>query len=294
MSTAELEIVIHAGSCYDLLGVVPECEAMIVDPPYRAWVHDNATSAGVNGAATRKRDFGFAALDYKLRAWIAAQANRVQRWSVIYSDVESTNVWRHAVAARGAEYIRPIVWERWSQPQKSGDRPTTGCEMLTVFHAQPGKKPIRKRWNGPGSATGLHHEDVPCVVHHKRVPAGDRHPTEKPLDQLLDLVSWFSSPGGYVFDPCAGSGVCALACRLLGRGYIGAELQTDWAERARSRVHALGPHDDERIDRWLAAVEAETARVPAPKEKFQEKTYERAQRRVADAVHVARLTGRSQ
>ncbi len=289
---SELEYVIHAGLCQDLGAAVPECEAMIVDPPYRAWVHDNATSAGTDGAATRKRDFGFACLTYDLRAWIAAQANRVRTWSVVYSDVESTNLWRHAVEARGAEYIRPIVWERWSQPQKSGDRPTTGCEMLTVFHAQPGKKPIRKRWNGPGSFTGAHHEafpDLEGALHHKRIPAGDRHPTEKPLDQLLDLVSWFSTPGGYVFDPCSGSGVAALACRLLGRGYLGAERDPEWAERARTRVHTYGPHDLERMQRWVAATDAECARVPVPKKANQKKAYERMLRRKADADRV-RLT----
>jgi site-specific DNA-methyltransferase (adenine-specific) len=49
----------------------------------------------------------------------------------------------------------------------------------------------------------------------------DKHKAEKPLDQALDLVEWFSDEGETVFDPFAGSGTIGLACRILGRSYLG-------------------------------------------------------------------------
>ena len=64
----------------------------------------------------------------------------------------------------------------------------------------------------------------------------DKHPTEKPLDLMLDLVSWFSDPGELVLDPCAGSGTTALACRLLGRSCLALERDEAWARRAASRA----------------------------------------------------------
>lgn len=57
------------------------------------------------------------------------------------------------------------------------------------------------------------------------------HPTQKPLSVLLPLLETFSSPGGTVLDPFAGSGSTLLAARMLGRSYLGIELD--------ARYHAI-------------------------------------------------------
>lgn len=278
------------------------CHAQITDPPYRRWVHENATSAGVNGAATRLRDFGFDHLGYSLRAWIATQANRVQGWSVIYSDSESVDVWRRSIEARGAEYIRRIPWIRWSQPQKSGDRPTQGHEMVSIYHRTERGKGRKKAWNGSGSLIELP-TDVPEAYREKALRAvrgaedehHGKHPAEKPLAQALALVSAFSDPGQTVFDPCVGRGTTALACKLLGRGLVAAELSPAWHERAVTRLEAPDERDVTQIERYVESTETEVTELlrtlgQTPedrKKKKQEKTYERALRRLADARTVA-------
>jgi site-specific DNA-methyltransferase (adenine-specific) len=50
------------------------------------------------------------------------------------------------------------------------------------------------------------------------------HPTQKPLSVLLPLVETFSEPGGIVLDPFAGSGSSLVAAKMLGRDYLGFEL----------------------------------------------------------------------
>jgi DNA modification methylase len=52
------------------------------------------------------------------------------------------------------------------------------------------------------------------------------HPTQKPLSVLLPLVETFSAPGGLVLDPFAGSGSSLLAAKMLGRRYLGIEMDT--------------------------------------------------------------------
>src|SRR5262249_9744370 len=91
-----------------------------------------------------------------------------------------------------------------------------------------------------------------------------KHKAEKPLDLMLDLVSYFTDPGEFVIDPFGGSGTTALACALLDRGCVllegcpanaGDELRVHtayWAEFARRRlVGELSPRDLERVSRWL-------------------------------------------
>jgi DNA modification methylase len=87
-----------------------------------------------------------------------------------------------------------------------------------------------------------------------------KHKTEKPLDQLLDLVSYFSDPGETVFDPCAGSGTTGLACKILERQFVGLEVQQAWAEFANARlVNPLTERDQKRFERWKVSREAQEA-----------------------------------
>ena len=231
-------------------------DVMIVDPPYSAHVHAKAVSQS-NVRGSRKRDLGFDHLSPRLRQRIAYLAARTSRWVLIYTDIEGLTWWRISLKAAGCTYIRAIPWVRWSMPQLSGDRPPTGCEMLVVAY---GHAPGRKHWNGPGNLTHLRHT---CLR------GEGKHKAEKPLDQLLDLVSYFSDPGELVFDPCAGSGTTGVAAKLLHRRFVGYEIDPVWAAAAAARVETcpvLGPRDTERHLRWLEAsrVQAEDkARIEA-------------------------------
>jgi adenine-specific DNA-methyltransferase len=62
------------------------------------------------------------------------------------------------------------------------------------------------------------------------------HPTQKPISVLLPLVETFSSPGGTVLDPFAGSGSSLLAAKMLGRSYIGIELDAKYHAIAARRL----------------------------------------------------------
>ena len=246
-----------------------EADVMIVDPPYGKHVHDNTTSQSAKGG-TRRNHLGFDHLSEELRNAIAIQASAVTRWSLIYSDIEGLHDWREACALFGATYIRAMPWVRWSMPQLSGDRPPQGFELVTAYWGQ-GKG--KKSWNGPGNLTHLDH---------KCLRGEEKHKCEKPLDQALDLVSWFSNPGETIVDLCVGSGVVGLACKILGRNYVGYELDPVWVEKAANRIAAYDVHDNptamltlserdrERWSRWCEAQERraeELAKIKAHTEK---------------------------
>jgi DNA modification methylase len=158
-------------------------------------------------------------------------------------------------------------------------------------------KPVKKHWNGPGSlvAFGVDY-DAESRTHAPRraLRGADKHPTEKPIDLMLDLVSWFTDPGELVLDPCAGSGTTALACRLLGRSCLALECNERWAIAARSRVAGvLSDRDRMRASEWCKSVGEEAQRVPVPKAENGSdlKTWERAQRRIADVAAVQGAVG---
>jgi adenine-specific DNA-methyltransferase len=67
--------------------------------------------------------------------------------------------------------------------------------------------------------------------------SGNRlHPTQKPLPVLLPLIETFSAPGALVLDPFAGSGSSLLSAKMLGRDYLGIELDADYQRVASQRL----------------------------------------------------------
>jgi site-specific DNA-methyltransferase (adenine-specific) len=64
------------------------------------------------------------------------------------------------------------------------------------------------------------------------------HPTQKPLSVLLPLIETFSQPDATVLDPFAGSGSSLLAAKMLGRSYIGIELDARYHGIAKRRLEA--------------------------------------------------------
>jgi DNA modification methylase len=63
------------------------------------------------------------------------------------------------------------------------------------------------------------------------------HPTQKPLSVLLPMVETFSPPGGVVLDPFSGSGSSLLAAKMLGRSWLGIELDAKYHAIASRRLH---------------------------------------------------------
>jgi len=71
--------------------------------------------------------------------------------------------------------------------------------------------------------------------------ANKRHPTEKPVDLMRQIIESSSCFGELVLDPFLGSGSTAIAALLEGRRVIGIEKDPKWFNVAKDRVTALLP-----------------------------------------------------
>ena len=67
-------------------------------------------------------------------------------------------------------------------------------------------------------------------------PKGGKHPTQKPVPLLVDLIETFSTPGDLVVDLTAGSGSTCVAADRTDRRFIGIEKDERYAEIARTRI----------------------------------------------------------
>lgn len=62
------------------------------------------------------------------------------------------------------------------------------------------------------------------------------HPTQKPISVLMQLIEAFSSPGDLVLDPFAGSGSTLAAAKMLGRRWLGIEIDQRYHGIATERM----------------------------------------------------------
>ena len=67
-------------------------------------------------------------------------------------------------------------------------------------------------------------------------PHEGKHPTQKPVSLLADLIKTFTNPGDLVVDLTAGSGSTCVAADRTDRRYIGIEKDETYAEIARTRI----------------------------------------------------------
>ena len=63
------------------------------------------------------------------------------------------------------------------------------------------------------------------------------HPCQMPIDVMLNVIGVI--PEEYtIYDPFMGSGTTGIACAILGRDFIGCELDTDYFKLASERIEA--------------------------------------------------------
>lgn len=62
------------------------------------------------------------------------------------------------------------------------------------------------------------------------------HPTEKNVSCLENMIELSSNEGEVVLDPFMGSGTTGLACKNLGRNFIGIELDKGYFDIAKKRI----------------------------------------------------------
>ena len=70
----------------------------------------------------------------------------------------------------------------------------------------------------------------------KIIPSADEHPTPKPPALAAYFLRLHSQPRHLVLDPFMGGGSTAVACKELGRRFIGCELEERWCDLTVKRL----------------------------------------------------------
>ena len=105
-------------------------------------------------------------------------------------------------------------------PKASKSERNEGCEGLPYGEAPASarSKPAEGRENALGN------------------PRQNHHPTVKPVHLMAWLIRLISKQGDIILDPFTGSGTTGVACRKLGRKFVGIELNEEYCKIAEARI----------------------------------------------------------
>ena len=220
---------VYLGNCLDILPEIGPVDHIITDPPYEAIVH-----ASKGAAARRLRTDGgleIKALDFDPIDSIRSQvtgivANYCNGWALIFCAAEGVGRWADSINESKAKYKRACVWVKPdSMPQLNGQGPAMGAENFIAAWCGNGFA----RWNA-GGKRGVY-------THLTNPPGRDgRHPTEKPVALMCEMILDFTNQNQLIADPFMGSGTTGVAAVRLGRRFVGIELNKKYFEIACQRI----------------------------------------------------------
>ncbi|MEO9625885.1 MAG: site-specific DNA-methyltransferase [Qipengyuania citrea] len=164
-------------------------------------------------------------------------------------------------AEAGLQYAQEIVWEKHNGSGFHSDRFKRVHELAAQFYradspwadvfnevqttpdARARTVRRKKRPTHTGNINASHYESedggpriMRSVIYARSCHGRAIHPTQKPVDLLEVLIRTSCPKGGLIGDFFAGSGAAAEAAEMLGREYVGAEIDLDYYSAASARL----------------------------------------------------------
>jgi site-specific DNA-methyltransferase (adenine-specific) len=132
-----------------------------------------------------------------------------------------------------------LIWDKGNLGMGDLSLPwATSFEPITFAVHVPGAG--ARRCNDGALSARLRQQSV-LRVPRKHGTATRRHPTEKPVRLLTQLIESSSQQGEIVLDPFMGVGSTLVAAKVEGRRSIGIELDESYCEIAAERMDATTP-----------------------------------------------------
>lgn len=223
---------IYNMDCMDVLREMSDgcVDCIVTDPPYPVTPHGNSKKSMINGEwqsnASRKGKI-FEDNDIDIADYLPELYRVLRDRAHCYIMVNNLNLTHFLQVIDDSEFnfVKCLIWDKCRQLPS---RYYMGCFEYIIFLRKGGEFPI-KEFNTPDILK------VPVT----KTKFGDKtiHYTEKPTSLLEVLIRNSTERGELVLDPFMGSGSTALAAKMCGRDYIGAEINTEYYNNALEKIN---------------------------------------------------------
>ena len=220
------KIILKQGDCLDLLSKIKDnsIDLIVTDPPYLI----DTTGGGLYTQPDKQYVKELNAMKDGFSEIVLNELCRVMKKINIYffcSQKQIIPLTDYFVTKRKCNW-NILSWHKTNPIPACGNKYLTDTEFILFFREKGvkvyGEFNTKKTWY----ATPLNQSDK------KRYG----HPTVKPIEIVKNLIINSSNENDWVLDPFMGSGTTGVACKELGRNFIGFELDEKYFNIAKERI----------------------------------------------------------
>lgn len=171
--------------------------------------------------------------------WLSACRDHMKDDATIWVSGTHHNIFsvQQQLLKLGFKILNVITWAKTNPP------PNISCRYFTystefIIWARKLRKVahyynygLMKQLNGDKQMTDVW--QLPAIGRWEK--SCGKHPTQKPLGVLARLIQASTRPGAWILDPFNGSATTGIAANLLGRKYLGLELENDFLSISKAR-----------------------------------------------------------
>ena len=176
--------------------------------------------------------------------WLSACRDHMKDNATIWISGTHHNIFsvQQQLLKLGFKTLNVITWAKTNPP------PNISCRYFTystefMIWARKSQKvthyynyDLMKQLNGGKQMTDVW--QLPAIGRWEK--SCGKHPTQKPLGLLARLIQASTQPGAWILDPFNGSATTGIAANLLGRKYLGLEIEDEFLSMSKARREEIG------------------------------------------------------
>lgn len=233
------------GDCVQILEKLPaeSVDVIFADPPYFLSNGGTTCRAGKRTSVdkgTWDRSLGVEENHAFNHKWLSACQRALKPNGTLWVSGTGHVIYSvgYAMQQLGFKLLNDVVWEKPNPPPNLSCRYFTHSTELILWAAKSRKSkhffdyPTMKKRNGGKQMKNVWRMTAPS----KGEKQHGRHPTQKPLSLLEQLLRASCPPGGRALDPFNGSGTTGVAAATLGLSYVGIELDPEYLALSKRRL----------------------------------------------------------
>lgn len=241
------DCVLYLGDCLQVMEGLDPVDHVISDPPYEQLMQDLHAKVKLRrtDGGNERKALTFAGIN-EIRPDLLKHVKRLNNgWLLAFCNIEGVWFWRKEIIEAELKFKTTCIWVKPdATPKLNGQGPALAYECVTTTWCGQG----HASWNAGGKRGVYTH------LTNQRDRDG-RHPTEKPIPLMRELLQDFTNPGQTILDPFMGSGTTGVACAKMGRKFIGIELDEKYFDIARERIAKAYAQPDMFVDRPTKAAQ---------------------------------------
>jgi len=177
------------------------------------------------------------------REWLTLARDKMKDNGTIWISGTMHNIFSvgQILIELGFKILNVVTWQKSNPPPNFSCRYFTHSTEQIIWARKLPKVPhyfnyeLMKELNGNKQMKDVW--KLPAIAPWEK--SCTKHPTQKPLSVLTRIILASTQPNAWILDPFAGSSTTGIASNLLGRRYLGIDMETEYLDISKARKKEL-------------------------------------------------------